>query len=417
MDQFDLGFDPEGVEHRHGVGIVPDRRTGLWCDHVEVGRGSLESTVAVDHDRTDGVIHDVSNGSDDQISLGVELAGRAHSVHSLLELTPESLEVGNIALEFGLGLVVSGGSQNEPETFGKVQLVEDLSHPVPLLVVDLPADADAVHARHHHHEAAGDREVAGDRRAFGSDALLEHLDQNLLALLQGVFNRRAISAGCLASDLFRLVATGEVPRVQVGDVEKSVHSLAVVDEGGLDRTLDVDHAGLVDVANRGAGLGAFDEEFLESTLFEHGNPTGLAGEFINEHQPGSERRSGSRRRDLDRSTIRSFPFSSAPGLLLGGRVRGVVFGGGFRIAFGVAFAGLSVVGCGFVGRIRGSLFLVAFAVAGAPAISAVSTASSSFSGSCVFVVARFRLGFGVLGSRRRLIGGEVFACILDRRVD
>ena len=272
MDEFDLTFDSEGLEERDRLVIVSDDRTGLRCDHLEEARRSLESRFAVDDDRPDRLVDDVANGSDDEIALGVELARSADLRHALLKLAPHPLEVGDVPLQFGLRLVVAGGPEDESEPIRKIQGVQDLPHVLSLLVVDLSTHADSVHARHHDHQPAGDREIAGDGGALGSDALLEDLNQDLLSLLEGVLNRRTLASRRLPADLLDLVRTREVPRMQIRHVKETVHALSVIDECRLDGGFDVDHACLVDVSDRGAVLSSLDEELFESPVLGDRDP-------------------------------------------------------------------------------------------------------------------------------------------------
>ncbi len=152
-------------------------------------------------------------------------------------------------------LLEAGRAEDEAEALGQVERVEHLAHLAPLLLVlDLAGDADAVHVGHHHDQPAGDGEVARERRPLRADALLEHLHQHLVAALAA----RSGSAGAARRGIFLptllgSIATREVLRVQIGDVQEAVLSLAVVDERGLDGRLDVDHPTLVDVADVGRG--------------------------------------------------------------------------------------------------------------------------------------------------------------------
>ena len=58
------------------------------------------------------------------------------------------------------------------------------------LVDDLARDADAVQARHQHQVAAGDADVGGEGRPLGADALLDDLDEHLVAAAEDLLDRR-----------------------------------------------------------------------------------------------------------------------------------------------------------------------------------------------------------------------------------
>ena len=232
-------------------------------------------------------------------------------------MRPESLQESGVALQLSLGLVVTRGPDDEPKSVGKIQLIKDLPHLVALFIVDLTADAYSVHPRHHHQKSAGDREVTGDRWSLGTDALFEHLHENLLTLLEGILDRRPLPAGGLASDLLGLVPTGEVPGMEIRDVEESVHSFAIVDKGGLNSRLHVDHPRLVDVAHHGGALSSFDKEFFEASFFQNRDSARLARNVVDEHDSAAWSRHGSGRGHFDRGTIGPAPLTAGSALLDG----------------------------------------------------------------------------------------------------
>src|SRR5688572_19594146 len=56
--------------------------------------------------------------------------------------------------------------------------------------VDLARDADVIDGRHEHQEAPWQRHVAGQARTLGAERLLGHLDDDVLAFLQQLFDLR-----------------------------------------------------------------------------------------------------------------------------------------------------------------------------------------------------------------------------------
>jgi hypothetical protein len=104
---------------------------------------------------------------------------------------PEPEQVGEVAGQLALGALEAGGPDDEAEPLGGVQLVHDLAELATLpLVGDLPRDADPVQAGHQHEVAAGDADVGREGRAFRPDALLDDLDQDLVAPAQALLDRR-----------------------------------------------------------------------------------------------------------------------------------------------------------------------------------------------------------------------------------
>ena len=81
-----------------------------------------------------------------------------------------------------------------PESFGQ-HFLDLRAQPLPLLALaDLPAHADALGERHVDEEAAGERDLRGDARSLRGDRLLGDLNDQVLAALQDVLNRRGLRA-------------------------------------------------------------------------------------------------------------------------------------------------------------------------------------------------------------------------------
>ena len=130
--------------------------------------------------------------------------------------------------------------------------------------------------RHEHQVAARQRDVRGDARALGAERLLEHLDHDLLALVQPLLDRRAAHAPP------PLLLGGEQVLGQllehVGDVEERVALEPEVDERRLHAGQHARDPALVDVADDAALRLALDEDLGRRTLvLEEGDP-GLAAD-------------------------------------------------------------------------------------------------------------------------------------------
>src|SRR5205807_2960774 len=88
-------------------------------------------------------------------------------------------------------LVQAGGADDEAQPLRRLQLAEDLAQAAALVVVgNLARHADAVQPGHQHEVAAGDADVGAQRRTLGADALLDDLDEDLLAALEEVLDER-----------------------------------------------------------------------------------------------------------------------------------------------------------------------------------------------------------------------------------
>ena len=106
-----------------------------------------------------------------------------------------------------------------------------------LLVLDAPRDADVIDRRHVDEEAARQRDVAGDARAFAGDGVLRHLHDDLLPFAQQIGDRRL--GAMRLRDVVEVQLVRRLALVllevldDVGDVEEGVALQAEVDEGGL----------------------------------------------------------------------------------------------------------------------------------------------------------------------------------------
>ena len=184
-----------------------------------------------------------------------------------------------------------------------------------------------LHEWHHHQEFARNGQIARERRAFGPDAFLENLNENLLAAPQALLDRRSFLSRGFAADLLgRLFGRAvEVLRMQVGDVQKTVALETEIDERRLDGRFDVGHASAVDVADVQVGTESFGVEFFETVVFNDRDPAFFAGHVIDQHVAFGQ----------------GIPFvsgrSGPPGLENSGRSGGLVFrGGGARSGEGRA---------------------------------------------------------------------------------
>ena len=157
------------------------------------------------------------------------------------------------------------------------ELADDAAQPAALFArFDLAGDADVVHRRHEHQEPAGERGVRRQPRALGAQRLLGHLDDDLLAFLQELFDfrlRRALAALLAA---VRFVVAFEplelFDRVDdVRDVQEAVALEADVNERALHAGQHFGDPALVDVPHHPALPLPLDEHLADEILVENGH--------------------------------------------------------------------------------------------------------------------------------------------------
>ena len=284
IDVADLPLEVEGGEDGRGLVVVQHARRILGEHHVQERRHAGPRALAVHHDVADGVVHHLAHGADEHVALGVQLAWRAHALDALAHGFPQAREIGGVALQLGAAAIEARGAQDEAAAIRQLERIQDATHLAALgLVLHLAADAHLVHVGHHHEQAARDAEVAGDGRALRADALLDHLHEHFLALLQALLDGRTLATRNLVTHALGLVATGEVLRVHVTDVQEAVLALAEVDEGCLDGGLHVGDAALVDVAHVRGAAGALGEVVLQTTAAREGDAALVAGGVVHDH--------------------------------------------------------------------------------------------------------------------------------------
>jgi hypothetical protein len=194
-------------------------------------------------------------------------------------------------------------ADDEPPAFPGPEPLQDAAQAVPLAgVVDPPRDPDVVHLGHVDEVPPGEADEGGDAGPLGAQALLGHLDQDLLALAEGILDgddgpalplrRRSFGGGLVALPGLPLVQLGfllgqHLPLVlaEVGDevpgVQEGVLLEADVDEGRLHAGQDVRHHPLVDVPDDGPMAAALQVEVGQDPLVDDGD-TGLADAGIDD---------------------------------------------------------------------------------------------------------------------------------------
>ena len=122
------------------------------------------------------------------------------------------------------------------------------------------------------------RDLRGDARALRGDRLLADLDEQLLAALQDILDRRRVAlvalelAEALLAVVVVVVAVAVVRIDEIGRVEEGTLLGADVDERGLKAGKHCVYLAEVDVADHPAGVGTVDEELNELVVLEDGDP-------------------------------------------------------------------------------------------------------------------------------------------------
>ena len=204
--------------------------------------------------------------------------GRAHEVGLLLDALPRVHQRGELALDrLGSDVLSDRSHDHAAGVVGEHPFDERTKALALLAVADLAAHPDARGERHVDEEASRHGDLRGDTRALRGDRLLAHLNEELLAALQHVLDRRRISLVALelAKGLFAVVVvvvTTAIRVDEVGRVKERALLGADVDERGLKAGKDCVYLAEVDVAHHAAGIRAIDEELDELVVLEDGDP-------------------------------------------------------------------------------------------------------------------------------------------------
>ena len=216
----------------------------------------------------------IANSPHKKIGLGVEFGRTVRFFPFLFNFLPESGEIGLIALDLGFRSVESGCSQDESEFLRKIERVEDFLRFTPFVeIFEFPRDAVVFHIGHHHEIAPGNGRITRQSRSFGSDAFLDDLDDDSLPLLQAILNRRAIAVRRFPADRFGIAMelSGEVHRMEIGDMEETISSDSEIDERRLNRRFDIDDRSEIDVSDVQVFRGVLKIELFENAFFEDCN--------------------------------------------------------------------------------------------------------------------------------------------------
>ena len=177
-----------------------------------------------------------------------------------------------------------------PEFFGQDRFDLRAQSLPRLALADLPAHAHALGERHVDEEPAGQRDLRGDARSLRGDRLLGDLNDQVLAALENILDRRRLraapasaaatsppppplSSSSLVIVVVVIVVVGFVFGIdEIGRVQERALLRADVDERCLNAGKDRFYSSEVDVADHAAGLGTVDQKLNELVVLDDGDP-------------------------------------------------------------------------------------------------------------------------------------------------
>ena len=198
--------------------------------------------------------------------LDVDGGRRRHLADAGLDVGPQGAQVGDVGRQLFVAGVLGLGAHDESAGFVLgLQRHQPLAQRVAFrLVADALGNADVRFVRQVDQHPPGDADVGGQPRALGPQRILDHLDQQGLALEQQL----------LDGGLRRMVAAADASVAvlpQVRHVDEGRPLLADVHEGALHAGQHPGDAAQVQIADMAALDAAFDMQFLHDPLGGQGH--------------------------------------------------------------------------------------------------------------------------------------------------
>jgi len=160
-------------------------------------------------------------------------------ITSGLDSIPDFREAVDVLAEVLLRGSLGGRPHDDTETVG-ANPGDDLAEPLPFVLGEAPADPAHVRSGSEHQVPAGKAYLIGEARPLVAHRILDHLDQDFVADLQGLLDAStALGAG----------VDGDIPRI-----EHAVLWFTEIDEGGLHAGEDVADLADVDVVGKGEAV-------------------------------------------------------------------------------------------------------------------------------------------------------------------
>ena len=200
------------MEQGDGLAIGLDAPRMARGQHAHEILGHAVALFALDENFLDFLGIEVAKRAADETGLFVDQGRGDRFEGQLADALPQLDQIGEVALDLGLGAFHPGGPQDHPDALGHRQVIGDGAQPLAVIGVgDLARDAAAAGGIGHQHAIApGKRQISGQRGALGSALFLDHLDQQNLPplddFLDSVVAMRARLAGLDFFYFFDLVA-------------------------------------------------------------------------------------------------------------------------------------------------------------------------------------------------------------------
>ena len=254
----DLVLDPVQIVQRPIAGVMLDAIE----DVLRVLAGEflhlLERLARIDQDPRRFLGRHVAQHPLREVQILVDQRRRRNRARFLGQVAPQLGQVLDVVLHFALagGLRHRADDEAAGEPF-RQQLLQLLAQHLALgLVLDALRDADMRVLRQVDQQPSGQADLRRQPRALGADRILDHLDQQRLALVQDALDRPVFMA-----------VLAVLP--DVGDVQERGALESDLDERRLHSRQDARDPAQIDVADQAARAGALDVQLLHDALLEH----------------------------------------------------------------------------------------------------------------------------------------------------
>ena len=185
--RIELGIDLMAREQRLAMGVAPELHllgVGRHQHAHEIMRGA-PAILAIHQNLVDIPGIHVADGPLDERRLLIDQRRRHRAHRMLADIVPQPHQIFAVALDLRLRPLRTGGAHDQAHPLGNGHFGGDFLQPAAIGGGrDLARNAAAARGiRHQYAEAAGQRDIGGQRRALGAALFLHHLDQQDLPAL------------------------------------------------------------------------------------------------------------------------------------------------------------------------------------------------------------------------------------------
>ena len=219
-------------------------------------------------------------------------------------LTPRLLGfLTEVEREFFPRAVGARRADDKAQTLGRIELFHHGAQlAAKVFVRYLARNADVLKMRHEDKITAGNADIRRERRALRTNPFFNHFDENFVALLEHVLNRRlnarsseiavvVASVVAAAVKMTAFVVAGrnkrrillEIVRLDVADMKKTVAPDAEIDKRRLDALFNIDDDALVDIVDVVLVRRAFDLQLFQNAVFNYRDPAFFRLSRVNQH--------------------------------------------------------------------------------------------------------------------------------------